>query len=366
MTPYSVYVHVPWCRVRCPYCAFYVERDDVTPWPAFTDAILADLHAWRGTFTGPAQTVFLGGGTPSRMPISALERILSSIERQDGAEVSLEANPEDISSVWLDGAIQAGVNRLSLGVQTLNPKYARLLNRAHTCPQARETLALVGKSALTTWSLDLIFGLPGQTVDELDADLDALLECEPPHVSLYGLTIEAGTPFERAVQQGKLVPIEDDVWRQMYDRIVTRLQREGLKRYEVSNFARPGHESDHNLGYWTDRAYMGVGPSAHGYTPEGCRYTQIADASAWMKDVVGHRIIQRLTPHERAVDRLISGLRGVGGIARGSVPVPSNTVSALIQAGVLVDDQDHLRLSHAGFPVADAVIRRLVDALPVY
>lgn len=368
--PYGIYVHVPWCRVRCPYCAFYVvpDRGDV-PWEVFVDRLLAEYHDRRPAFGDAARTVFLGGGTPSRMPIPALTRLIAGLAREPGAEVSLEANPEDVDQPWLDGAIAAGVNRLSLGVQTLDPALARLLNRAHTVDQATALLGRVGRSGVRSWSLDLIFGVPGQTLADLRRDLEALLAYEPPHVSLYGLTIEPGTPFARGVERGTLIPAGDDLWREMYDHLVERLGQAGLDRYEVSNFARPGHESDHNRGYWHDRPYLGLGPSAHGYAPDGARWVNRKDLARYLAGDDPTETRDGPSAEGLASERLISGMRAREGVDldqlahRTGLRPDANVVEALIRHGLLRREGPRIALALAGYPVADAVVVRLVDAL---
>lgn len=369
MGDWGLYAHVPWCRRRCPYCAFYVEVDRETPWDAFVEALLVEYAARRPAFDGPAATVFLGGGTPSRMPVPALSRLLAGLDRVDDAEVTAEVNPEDLDGDWLDGAVAAGVNRVSLGVQTLDPRFARLLNRACTVEQAAQMARRVRSSGVRSWSVDLIFGLPGQSLADLTVDLERLLDLVPPHVALYGLTIEPGTAFERGVRRGRLTPADPDLWREMYDLIVDRLGRDGIVRYEVSNFARDGHRSAHNRLYWTDAPYMGLGPSAHGFWPDGRRYANVADRARWLAAPSTSAEEETPTPEQAAIDRLISGLRGVDGVplaalaARsGRVPDPRH-VAALVRRGLLVDDPKVLRLTSEGFPVCDGVVERLIDTL---
>lgn len=371
---FGLYVHIPWCRRRCPYCAFYVEVDRQTPWPAFVDAVLRE-HALRSpefateTTGVEATSVFLGGGTPSRLPPASLSRLLAGLPRLAGAEVTAEANPEDVTPEWLDAAVSAGVNRLSVGVQTFDPRFAHLLNRACSVADAQETVRRIAAAGLHSWSIDVIFGLPGQSLADLDADLDRLLATEPPHVSLYGLTIEPGTPFERAHDRGKLDPADEDLWRAMYDRLVERLRAAGLERYEVSNFARPGHRSVHNRLYWTDQPYLGLGPSAHGYAPDGRRWRNIPDVAAYLVQPDPTIEEERPVGRDRALDLLVSALRHVDGVDRGHLArttghLPDDrVVDGLVREGLLVRDGDRIALTDAGFPVADGLAVRLADAL---
>jgi oxygen-independent coproporphyrinogen-3 oxidase len=368
--PWGVYVHVPWCRVRCPYCAFYVEPDrgDV-PWQPFVDAVLRERDLRLHDFVGRPHTVYLGGGTPSRLPPEALMRLIGGLDPADAVEVTAEANPEDLTPAWLDAALAAGVDRISLGVQTLHPHHARRLGRAHTPDEARAAMALLGQAPVRSWSADLMFALHAQSVDELRADLDALLAFEPPHVSVYGLTIEPGTAYERAVDRGTLSPADEELWRSLYGLLVDELGKAGLQRYEVSNFARPGHRARHNEGYWQDRPYLGLGPAAHGLTPDGTRWSNVADVTRYLDlaDPTEHR--ERPTGEERALDLLVSGLRSVEGLsldhlARASGHLPSTEVRRqLTSSGHLREVDGRMMLAPEGFYVADGVVRTLAQHL---
>jgi oxygen-independent coproporphyrinogen-3 oxidase len=370
--PWGVYVHVPWCRVRCPYCAFHVDRDDgAVPWDRFAEQVRAAIASQRELFPGDPHTVFLGGGTPSRLPATALRTILADLGRP--AETTIETNPEDVSEAWLRAVTEAGVDRVSLGVQTFDAGHARRLGRAHTPPEARAAVALVADAhragRLRSWSADLMFALPGQTVDDLDADLDVLLAAGAPHVSVYGLTWEPGTPFRRALDEGRLAATDDDRWADLAEHLVARLEAAGRVRHEVSNFAIPGHESQHNTLYWTDRPYLGVGPSAHGYLPDGRRTIDVADTARWLAGGPGIRTVETPTPREAAADHLVGGLRGRDGVdlvrlaARtGAVPDPGR-VNELVARGLLARAGSRVALTRHGYALADGVTAALVAAL---
>ena len=369
---WGCYVHVPWCRAQCPYCGFYVvPGPEVPPWERFVTQVLQEYAARRPAFEGPGSTLYLGGGTPSRLPPEALARLIEGIELHPSAECSMEANPEDVEPAWLDGAIAAGIQRISLGVQSFGTEAARVLGRAHTSAQAHEACQRLAGAPLTSWSIDLIFGVPGQTLAEVDADLDATLDLGAPHVSVYGLTIEPNTPFERAQARGRILQVEDDLWRAMYDRIVDRLSNAGVERYEVSNFARPGHTSAHNRLYWSDQPYLGLGPGAHGYAPNGSRWANPRNLNHYLVHPVDLAQMEHPTANERAADLLISGMRGVEGVDRArlrertGLDVQDAIVQILIRSRLLQPDSERLALAHDGFPIADSVIRRLLDTLIV-
>lgn len=365
--PHGTYVHVPWCRVHCPYCGFYVSTDPRPPAQRFVDRVLEEARGWEASFPGPARSVALGGGTPSRLPLAALGRLVQGLPRAPDAEVSLEANPEDVTAAWIDEAIDLGFHRVSLGVQGFQEHLARRLGRGHTVEAARRAVQALGRSAVRSWSLDLIFAVPGQTLDDLDRDLDVLVDSGAPHVSLYGLTIEPGTPFARLEASGRLRPVGEDLWRDMYDLVVERLGRAGLARYEVSNFARPGHRSVHNEGYWEGRPYLGLGPSAHGFAPDGRRWVNVRDVDAWFAGAAP--AIEHPTGEDAAADLVVAALRHVGGLdlaalARRTGHLPDDdTLRSLVSAGVLARVGDRVALTDAGFPLADTITGRLVRAL---
>ncbi|MFK7926923.1 MAG: radical SAM family heme chaperone HemW [Myxococcota bacterium] len=368
--PWGVYLHVPWCTRRCPYCSFYVEVDRGPDHADFVRSCTIELDLQRPQFAelGPPHTVSFGGGTPSRLPAEHLKALLDHIQPRADAEISLEANPEDLDPATLHRLLTAGVNRLSIGLQTFQAQHARLLNRASTVQQASQSLRDVAAAGFSSWSVDLIFGLPGQTLDDLNADLDAIEAAQPPHVSLYGLTFEPGTPFDRARQKGALTPLDDDTWRDLADRIDERLGQMGLHRYEVSNFAKPGHESRHNELYWTDRPYLGIGPSAHSYGPAGHRWQAPADLAQW-KGAAG--TVQRDQPtHEQAAtDLLISTLRGRQGVPlarlqrRTGLTVSNTVIAPLLGAALIESDGHYLSLTARGIAVTDGVIEQLVRGL---
>jgi oxygen-independent coproporphyrinogen-3 oxidase len=368
-TSFGVYVHVPWCRVRCPYCAFYVvaDRGVLAAAGRYVDAILAEYAARSSDFTGTPSTVFLGGGTPSRLPVAELRRLLDGIPRQGGAE--LEANPEDVDAEWLAAATAAGVDRISLGIQTLDPTLSKRLGRAASTKEAQGAIRRVAESGVRSWSVDVMFALPGQSFEGFAADLDDVLAFSPPHVSVYGLTIEPETAFERLSHEGKLAVPDDDEWRRMYDHLVARLSSAGLERYEVSNFARPGHESAHNQGYWHGRPYLGLGPGAHGLRPDGSRYANAPDLAAWLRGERPTTSEEPADPERIARDALISGMRAREGVDLAELTratgyrVAPTVVEALLRHGLLAENGARIALCGEGWPLADAVVAKLVGGV---
>ncbi|MEQ1565912.1 MAG: radical SAM family heme chaperone HemW [Myxococcota bacterium] len=368
--PWGVYVHVPWCRARCPYCAFAVVPGREAPqWRPFVAQVAREHALRRPWFTGAPSTVYFGGGTPSRLPPQALRAVLDAVGPAAGAEVTAEANPEDLDQEWVDAAVEAGIDRLSIGVQSFDGPVARRLGRGHTQRTAEDAIRRVSRSSFRTFSVDLIFAVPGQTLAQLDADLDRAIALGAPHVSIYGLTFEDGTRFERVRALGKLTPADDDLWRTMYDRIVERLGAAGIERYEVSNFARPGHRSAHNRLYWTDAPYLGLGPSAHGYAPDGRRWVNLAELDRYLAAADPLDTLERPSPEAAATDLVVSSLRAIDGLDRArlrtstGLDLDDDVVERLVRAGAIERRAEHLALTAEGFPVCDGVVARLVDSL---
>ena len=282
-------------------------------------------------------------------------------------EVSMECNPEDITPEKLARWRSFGIHRLSIGMQTLNPKFAHLLNRGCTTDYAQEILEEVRKANWPSWSIDLIFALPEQSLDDLNKDLDAILELGVPHVSLYGLTWEEGTPFSRALAQGKMHAVSDELWRAQYDLIRERLLSNGFEQYEVSNFAKPGHQSKHNLLYWSDAPYLGLGPSAHGYRFDGIRTRHVADIAVYMNDPQVQTHIP--SAEQQALDMLIGGIRSTSGLdsqrlhVKTGMVIDPKRIRQLTQQGLITVKKGRIIPTHDGFPLSDAIVDFLTKGL---
>jgi putative oxygen-independent coproporphyrinogen III oxidase len=364
--PYGIYVHVPWCRTRCPYCAFNVFVDDEPPYERWRDGVLAGWTDVASAFSGNAHSLYFGGGTPSLAPPALLRTIIDQLPLAPGAEITLEANPGATDAATLQAFQQAGITRLSLGVQTWNRAQARRLGRGHTIEQTEQLLHDVAALGFNSWSIDLMFGLPGQTLAELETDLQRLVGLEPPHVSLYGLSIEPGTPFAQAQAAGQLSLPDEEHWRTQYDRIQAVLEGHGWERYEVSNYARPGHRAIHNEQIWRGGHYAGLGPGAHGFHPDGDRTLCATDWKDWDADPTPMRT--RPTAEEAAVDYLLSSLRHIEGTqleqlhARGHSIQPQ-TLHTLKDHRLITFSKTKVQLLPDAFPLADGIVRSLIGGL---
>lgn len=270
---FSLYIHIPYCLVKCPYCDF--NAYGVRKWPEehYVEALCAELRhyaseaPWRGE---TVETMYFGGGTPSLFAPSSIGRFLRLVGElfpvAPQAEITLEADPASVTLEALAGFRDIGVTRLSFGVQSFQPALLKTLGRLHLAEDGPRVLAWAREVGFTNLNLDLIFGVPGQTLALLEADLTQTFAAEPDHISLYNLTYEEGTPFFRMKQKGQLQPIEEDEEVAMFSLIRERCLAQGYRHYEISNFARPGFTSRHNANYWKGGSYLGLGAGAHSFT----------------------------------------------------------------------------------------------------
>ena len=276
MQPFSIYLHIPFCHHRCSYCDFntYDGLDDLIP--DYTQALCSEIKFMAANFGQriPVQTVFFGGGTPSLLPITEFSDVLDVLYQEfeiiNGAELTLEANPESVSYDYLKGLRTLGINRLSLGMQTANPEELRLLERQHDYDRTALAISLARKAGFDNVSLDLIFGLPHQSIESWQASLELGLTLNPDHFSLYALTVEEGTPLADWIYKGLLNEPDPDLAADMYEWASERLDKCGFNQYEISNWARYDNSNDllacrHNLQYWRNLPYLGLGAGAHGF-----------------------------------------------------------------------------------------------------
>jgi oxygen-independent coproporphyrinogen-3 oxidase len=266
-----LYVHVPFCARRCSYCDFAIAVRREVPSDAFAGAVLAEWRGWQGhdawAEAPVVETIYFGGGTPSRLDPQAIARILDAV-REDrpvsaGAEITLEANPDDVSPAAAGAWRAAGINRVSLGVQSFDPGVLGWMHRTHTAAQVPAAVATLRDAGIEELSLDLIFALPRSLERDWAADLDRALALEPDHLSLYGLTVEPHTPLGRWTARAEVRPLDDDAYASEFLLADARLRAAGFEHYEVSNAARPGRRARHNSAYWRRAPFIGLGPSAH-------------------------------------------------------------------------------------------------------
>jgi putative oxygen-independent coproporphyrinogen III oxidase len=377
-TAFGVYVHWPFCAAKCPYCDFnsHVRHRPVDE-ARFAAALARELAAFADRTPGRTVTsIFLGGGTPSLMRPETVEAVLSAVMRlwrvTDDAEVTLEANPSSVEAERFRGYRAAGVNRVSLGVQSLDDAALRFLGRLHGAAEARRAVELA-RATFPRLSFDLIYARPGQTTAAWEAELRQAMALAADHLSLYQLTIEAGTPFAALRAGGRLAMPEPERLAELYELTQDVCEDTGLPAYEISNHAVPGAESRHNLTYWRYRDYVGVGPGAHGRLTDGGTKRSTRTEShpeGWLAAVEarGHGLVEdvALTDEETADEMLLMGLRLREGIAPerwrslSGRPFDSARLRALERHGMVERLADgRLRATAAGWVVLDAVVADL-------
>ncbi|MBI4312656.1 MAG: radical SAM family heme chaperone HemW [Chloroflexi bacterium] len=285
----ALYIHIPFCETRCPYCDFntYAGIEDLIP--QYVDALAEELRLWGEALAQPdVATVFFGGGTPSYLHPKHIQHLMetarASFLLMPGAEVTLESNPGDITPDRVQSWRSAGINRVSTGVQSLDDALLQLLGRRHTAAEAVQAYRCARAEGFDNINLDLMFGLPGQTLAQWQDTLSRVLELRPEHLSMYCLTLEEGTPLWAWVRSGKVQEPDGDLAADMYLLAQEMAASAGYQHYEISNWALPGREARHNLAYWRSRQYLGVGPGAHSYL-DGWRFAVVKSPRAYIRRI---------------------------------------------------------------------------------
>lgn len=363
----GLYVHVPFCLTRCRYCDFFstTELDQRERWlgALLQELVLEPEEAWE-----PFGSLYLGGGTPSMLDDVAIERLLMACEprlAELDVELTIEANPDDLDRRRMRRWRELGWNRLSLGLQSLDNEELRLLGRRHDADQAIRILGDLRASGFENFSIDLIYGLPGQTLERWSSTLARALESEPPHLSCYQLTYEPATPLGRAMRRGEVDPLDEEQERQFFFATHELLTSAGYEHYEISSYARPAMRSAHNQRYWRSVPYLGLGPSAHSFDGER-RWWNASDLEDYFRALLGASAVRRgaargeelLSAEQRRVERIMLGFRTTEGVAQellSSTPQDTVNLDALIAEGLVVVEADRVRPTLAGFLVADSL-----------
>lgn len=366
MTTYRhVYVHVPFCARRCVYCDFSIAVRRQVPAAAFVEHVLAELRV-RDIRASGVTTLYLGGGTPSQLGAEGLSSLVRGLVEAcplaPGAEVTIEANPEDVTREAARAWASAGVNRVSLGVQSFDARVLAWMHRAHDGDTVRRAVRELRDAGINNLSLDLIYALPAELGRDWPRDLDAALALEPSHLSCYGLTVEPRTALGRWVARDREHPAPEETHEAEFLMAHDRLAAAGFEHYEVSNYAAPGARSRHNSCYWTGDPYLGLGPSAHGFDGATRRWN-LAALAAWERSVgAGADPIEdseRLTTDQREIEEVYLGLRTVNGLLTSSRDRPM--IDGWIAQGWATGQGDRLQLTPAGWLRLDALVAALTE-----
>lgn len=379
----ELYLHIPYCRQKCRYCDFASWAGQESSMDVYADAVLREADGLQPYHGIPIETVFIGGGTPSVLPADTLHRLLSGLRARfmipDSIEFTSEANPGTLTPQWLEAAISCGVNRISMGMQAYQPQLLRTLGRIHTYDEVVASVHLARSMGIGNISIDLMFGLPGQTPQMWRDTLDAAFSLDPEHLSCYGLIPEDGTPLKRDLDAGILTLPDEEDERRMYDDTLAILAEKGFVQYEISNFARPGRECRHNIGYWTRVPYIGLGASAASLLPTrsgGLRLTNPADirdyiamteAQAWRR-----RDRVSLLPEDARFESLMLGLRMTLGVSEADFAAMhgmsldaycGEVLRRQEKQGLLVHRDGHWALTRRGMDVQNAILVEIMEAV---
>ncbi len=369
----GLYLHVPFCAQKCSYCDFPSWGRRMALRQPYVEKVAEEIHHRALEAKGRvADTVYIGGGTPSLLQPSQLTLLLNALRQAFdialGAEITCEANPGMLSDSFLQAAVQGGINRISLGAQASQPDMLRLLGRKHDWQQVVDTVAKVRENGITNINVDLMFGLPGQTLSQWEETLCKALELPVTHLSCYGLIPEEGTPLNERLQQGEISLPEVEKEREMYDRALALLQDAGFMQYEISNFAKPGYACRHNEGCWDRVPYLGFGCAAHSLIDTALRRQNPMTLKGYLQEEEAD--MQALPLKEQMFETMMLGLRKTEGVSLQKFEQTygislqnfyNDRLTPSLQRGLLVYEQGFLRLTRQGMDLMNAVLLDLME-----
>ena len=367
----GIYIHVPFCQKRCIYCDFYSTTFGLEWKRSYVSALRREMLLRRSEIDpSRVPSLYIGGGTPSQLPLSLLLEMFQAITETftlaDEAEVTIEVNPDDVTPQLIDALRQTPVNRISMGVQTFSDDLLRFLNRRHTSAQALQAVELFREAGYKNISLDLIYGLPGQTFEDWVCDVQQLLALDVPHLSAYALSYEEGTPLYKMLQEGSVSEVPEELSWQMYEYLMDETAAAGYEHYEISNFARPGMHARHNCSYWNGSPYLGLGPGAHSYDGNSVRRSNETSLKnyVFVAGDVPHQV-EALSCREQYNELIMTRLRTASGLSL-SILTPEQKsycqqmAESHICCGNLIKEGDVLRLSRKGIFVSNSIISDLM------
>jgi len=371
----GLYIHIPFCRSRCIYCGFY-STTSLALRQRYVDAVCREMKLrseWRAAKGERLQieTVYLGGGTPSQLTTDQLRQLFIYINKVyplTSQEITIEVNPDDVTADYATTLQQLGINRVSMGAQTFDEGRLHFLNRRHTAAQVSEAVSLLRQAGIRNISIDLMYGFPGETLSDWDADITRALALDVEHISCYCLMYEEGTPLYRLLQQGKVAETDEEQERLMYYHLIDRLEAAGYEHYEISNFARPGFRSRHNSSYWDLTPYIGLGAAAHSFDGNSRRRWNISDIGLYIEGIEGGQPCfeqELLDDNTRYNDTLTVALRTRNGLDLNTLSEHNRNYCLsearhYISDGLLNLQNNHLSLTKPGLFVSDMIISDLM------
>jgi len=375
----GIYIHIPFCKSRCLYCGFYsTTRTSLRQ--RYVDALCRELQLRRDYLDEPVHTIYLGGGTPSQLEPAQLEQLFEALTSHLSPlkEITIECNPDDVTLSFAEVLSRLPVNRVSMGAQTFSDERLRFIRRRHTSKQIAYAVDLLRKAGIGNISIDLMFGFPGETLDEWHRDIDAAIALQVEHLSAYALMYEEGTPLYDLLEQGKVEEADEELSRQMYYDLIDRLTAAGFEHYEISNFARPGYRSQHNSSYWNGTPYLGLGAAAHSFDRKS-RQWNVSDLDAYIEGVDSSQLTvhssqlglpfvagrEELDATTRYNDAVMTALRTREGLALDSLTDDQRSycltnAGKYLADGLLINEKGRLRLSRSGLYVSDMIMTDLI------
>lgn len=374
----AIYIHIPFCRWRCSYCDFNIYAGMQRWFAPYIEALGKEIRRFGEQAGRPlARTIYIGGGTPSLLPLPLLTRLFEALRAafriSPGTEITMEANPSGLSVAYLEEARRLGVNRISFGVQSAHPEELRLMRRDHTFEDACAHIAMARAAGFTNLNVDLIYGLPGQTPARWQETLEAVLALRPEHLSAYALMVEERTALQRWIREGRVPMPDPDLAAEMYEEARERLAEAGYRHYEISNWARPGYESRHNMVYWRYEPYIGFGAGAHSFI-DGRRRVNALHPKDYIRRIEQGEspIVEEeiLHPRTQMAEMILLGLRLVeegiedarfrARFGQGILEVYGSVVRELEELGLVRWDGARLRLSERGLMLGNQVFWRFL------
>lgn len=371
----GLYIHIPFCAKRCIYCDFFTSTNQNNK-AAFIEAVCKELVLRKDYLKGEAlQTIYFGGGTPSQLSASEFQQIFDAISKNytlsDDMEVTLEANPDDLSVGYISSLRSLPFNRVSMGIQSFQPKDLIFLNRRHSKEQALQAVLNCKANSIDNISIDLIYGLPGQTLDEWTENIDEAIRLDVPHISAYHLIYENGTFLMKLKETKKITPVREELSEAFFLLLRNKLKNAGYLHYEISNFAKPDCFSKHNSSYWNGSKYLGIGPSAHSFNGES-RQWNVSSMKRYLDGIVlGIPDVEKevLDQNTRYNEYIITGLRTMWGVDLDKITTDFgverklfclNQGSYYIEEGFLLNENGRLRLAQKGILISDRIMSDLL------
>ena len=381
----GIYIHIPFCKSRCKYCDFF-STTHLEKQAQYVQALLVEIQDRLSISNNqypitnnqypipnnqypipnnqyPISTIYIGGGTPSTLQVEHLRAIVEAIRREakgERQEITLEANPGDITQEKARAWRAMGINRLSIGIQSFEDELLQLIGRRHNAEQARQAVAIAQAAGFDNISIDLMYALPSQTMQQWQNDVAQALQLNVQHISTYGLIYEEGTVLTTLLDHGVVEAVDEETEMQMYDYLVEQLTANGYIHYEVSNFSLPNCESKHNSSYWNDTPYIGLGAGAHSYNGQQ-RQWNISDLDTYIQQANAHQLqpqIEQLTDEQRHIERIMLGLRTRHGVAANEIPM--HKAQGYINRGLLSAQGNRIVATTQGYHILNTIIEDLL------